>query len=186
MNRLLYPTLWRTCRVLANPVRLRVLQAVIEAPESSVSDVRRICRLPQSSASHHLRQLQARGLLTARPGGRWVRYSPQTDPAVGHAELVFAAVRDALSRGETPAAVGRLLKALTQARRISIARALCQTPATAEELVPRCGISRPAVYRHLDRLIDRHVVQMDAAGMCRLHPDMPLLAQDLVRIACAK
>jgi len=159
---------------------------VIETPGGSVSDVRRSCRLPQSSASHHLRQLQARGLLTVRPGGRWVRYFPQTDPAVGHADLVFAAVRDALARGETPAATGRLLKALTQARRITLVRALHSAPATAEELIHRCHISRPAVYRHLDRLIVRNVVQMNMEGACRLNAEMPLLAHDLVRIACAE
>ena len=185
MKQLLHPTLWRTCRVLSNPVRLRILQAIIRTPGSCVSDVVQFCQLPQSSASHHLRQLQARGLLTARASGPRVIYTPQTDPAVGHADLVFAAIRDALARSETPAAVGQLLKALTQARRITLVRALHAAPATAEELVSRCSISRPAVYRHLDNLITRAVVCEKPEGTYQLNAAMPRLARELVRIVCA-
>jgi len=185
MQHFVHPTLWRTCRVLSNPVRLRVLQAVVKAPGSSVSDVRRICHLPQSSASHHLRQLQARGLLTARTVGSRVTYTPQTDPAVGHADLVFASVQHALSRGETPTATGQLLKALTHARRITIVRVLHQAPAAAEELIPRCNISRPAIYRHLDNLVARAVVCGEPDGVFQLNPNMPQLARDLVHIVCA-
>ncbi len=185
MNQLLHPTLWRTCRVLSNPVRLRILQAVIAAPGSCVTDVQHACRLPQSSASHHLRQLQARGLLAARPSGKRVIYLPQTDPAVGHANLIFAAAQAAQDRGETPAATSRLLKSLTQARRIAIVRALHRATATPAQLRQRCGISLPAVYRHLDNLVGRNVVREEPEGTFQLNLDMPQLARDLLGIACA-
>jgi DNA-binding transcriptional ArsR family regulator len=181
----LHPTLWRTCRVLANPVRLRVLQAVVAAPGSCVEEIRQACRIPQSSASHHLRQLQARGLLTARVNGRRVEYLPRTDPAVGHADLVFAAVRAALARNEPPARIGRTLHALTQARRIAIVRALREGPATTDELVARCRISYPAVYRHLHKLLSRTAILQDETGRYLLCEKMPPLCHDLVRIACA-
>jgi DNA-binding IclR family transcriptional regulator len=167
-------------------VRLRVLQVVIESPGCCVTDIQHACRLPQSSTSHHLRQLQARGLLTARTSSRRVIYLPQTDPAVGHAKHIFAAAQAAQQRGETPAATSRLLKAFTQSRRITIVRALHLAAAMPDDLVRRCGISLPAVYRHLDNLTERAVVREKPKGVFRLNPDMPHLAQDLVHVACAE
>lgn len=185
MNRMLHPTLWRTCRVLANPVRLRVLKAVMTTPRAHVTAVQRLCRLPQSSTSHHLRLLQSRGLLLATPVSRYLLYSPKTDPAVGNADPVLAAVRAALERDEAPKSISRALKGLTHARRIAIVRALRGAPATPEQLVHKCQISLPAVYRHLAKLMTCGLIVASGEHTYHLTGQAPALVRNLVAIACS-
>ena len=57
----LSPTLWRTCRVLANPNRVRCLKAVLKCPGRSVEDVAAAVGLTEVKASLALRALQSRG-----------------------------------------------------------------------------------------------------------------------------
>lgn len=186
MNRMLHPTLWRTCRVLANPVRLRVLKVVARKIQgANVSAVQRLCHLPQSSTSHHLRLLQSRGLLTAKPVSRFLFYSPKTDQTVGNADPVLAAVSAALERNESPVEISGILKGLTHVRRIAILRALHRASVSPEDLVRTCQISLPAVYRHLAKLEERGLVVADDNGTYKLEHKMPALARDLVSIACA-
>ncbi|MBM3889971.1 MAG: helix-turn-helix transcriptional regulator, partial [Verrucomicrobia bacterium] len=66
----LRPTLWRTCRVIANPTRLKIFALLAEQPGQTVSGVADRLKLPLSEASESLRALEARGLLTARREGR--------------------------------------------------------------------------------------------------------------------
>jgi DNA-binding transcriptional ArsR family regulator len=186
MNRMLHPTLWRTCRVLANPTRLNVLKAVIRHPGATVSQLQHACHLPQSSTSHHLRLLQSRGLLTARPVSRYLFYSPTTDPLVGHADSVLSLVRAALEREESPVAIVWVLQGFTQARRIAIVRMLHRSPATPEALVRGCGISLPAVYRHIAKLVDRGWIETNNDGIYRLASNLPSLACALIQTACSE
>jgi DNA-binding IclR family transcriptional regulator len=154
----LHPTLWRTCRVLANPVRLRVLQHVIRHSESCVSAVARACNLPLSSTTLALRALQARGLLGVRREGLFVIYFATADNSVEHAAAVLAALRRSFQRDDQPAEIIRAATAFTHARRITIVQALAKAPTVAADLSVLCGISRPALYRHLDKLGRRGVV----------------------------
>jgi len=184
-SRMLHPTLWRTCRVLAHPARRRVLQAVCQQPGASVGEIQHVCRLPQSTTSLLLRQLQARGLLKATPDGRHVRYTPATDPSVGHAAAIQAAIRTALSQGRTDADIRTMLKGFTHARRVVIIRVLNRQPATPIELVRACRISPQAVYRHLDRLVASGFASEQDDGTFGMVPELPPLVRDLVSIACA-
>jgi len=186
MNRMLFPSLWRTCRVLSNPARLRVLQTVCQQPGASVCDVQRACHLPQSSASQLLRQLQARGLLKAAPKGRYVRYTPATDPAVGHADAVHAAICSALTRHDSAADIRHTLRGMTHTRRLAIIRALQRQPMISSMLVSTCRISKPAVHRHLTTLVACGFVMEDADGTFRIIKTLSPLARELVRIACSE
>jgi len=70
------PTLWRTCRVLANRTRLRIFRRLAQQPGQTVSDVARRLRLSLPVTSQYLRALEARGLLSARRVGLRVTYRP--------------------------------------------------------------------------------------------------------------
>ncbi len=60
-----HPTLWRTCRVLANPKRLACLRAVMGTPNLCVEEIAREAGLDEVQGSMALRALQARGLIAA-------------------------------------------------------------------------------------------------------------------------
>jgi DNA-binding transcriptional ArsR family regulator len=92
----LKPTLWRTCRVLANEVRLRLLREVAERPDQRVSafthprrvlmarllqagdltsaEIRRRAAVSDTALRRHLKKLEERGFVTqSKTGWRLVR-----------------------------------------------------------------------------------------------------------------
>lgn len=86
-------------KVLADPVRLRLLSLIANAPDGRLC----ACDLPmlvdrkQPTVSHHLSILVDAGLLVREPAGKWAwfRVAPER----------LAVLRDALDDGGTPADV---------------------------------------------------------------------------------
>jgi DNA-binding transcriptional ArsR family regulator len=149
--------------------------------EACVTDVATHCGLPVHMAAHHLRQLQGRGLIRATRRSRWVFYAAKTDPLVRHAAALLEAILPAVRTGGDRVAVRRALTAYTHARRIAIVRALSAGPRSPAELSSVCGISRPALARHLAKLRRRGVVG-GHRGICALaSPDTPF-ARRLLRL----
>lgn len=60
-------------RVLAEPIRLQVVQALAEG-EQCVCDLTSGLQLAQPKLSFHLKVMKEAGLITARQQGRWVYY----------------------------------------------------------------------------------------------------------------
>lgn len=163
------PTIWRTCRALMNERRLACLAVVSETPGLSVGNIAERAGIPENQASINLRALQARGLLTARRDGRWIRYFAEADPLVEHASTVLTAVRLELRKGGATEQLIEALRAFTHSRRLAILRCLTlQRGATCEELVLRTHISRPAVCRHLSTLCRAGLVVPMNDGVWRL------------------
>ncbi len=180
----LSPTLWRTCRALANRGRLALLQCVLEHPGEPVSRLARLSGQSVSRASQGLRSLNARGLLAADRAGAWVCYRVAADPAVPEAAALVAALRSECRRGRRP--VERLfaaLTALTHPRRILLVRLLGQEPRLSAPALRRCtGMSARALRRHLDKLRRRGWVTC-TDGRYRLLPPREGLPRLLVRLA---
>lgn len=61
-------------KLLAEPGRLRMVYALLEAGEMCVSDLARLVEVSESATSHQLRQLRLAGLVRARKQGREVFY----------------------------------------------------------------------------------------------------------------
>lgn len=61
-------------RAVADPVRLRILHLLREG-ESCVGDLVTVLRVPQPTASGHLRYLRRAGLVRCRKHGLWCFYS---------------------------------------------------------------------------------------------------------------
>lgn len=82
---------------LADPVRLRIVSMLLDAPEGSSCgcDLEDPLGLSQPTVSHHLRVLREAGLVVGERRGRWVHYSvvPET----------LADIADALSPSRVPA-----------------------------------------------------------------------------------
>ena len=89
----LNPTVWRTCRVLSHPGRLRLLQEVLRQPERSVSQLAEDLSIGVSDASQQLRRLQSRGLLKRTCRGLEVIYRPIPDPQVPSAKPLLLALQ---------------------------------------------------------------------------------------------
>jgi DNA-binding transcriptional ArsR family regulator len=90
----LQPTLWRSCRVLANRQRLRLLELLAHDSELTVTSAAQRLALPLPVASQYLRALEARGFLQAHRRGRRVSYrlSPRRTP--GWLQPVVNALRE--------------------------------------------------------------------------------------------
>ncbi len=166
-----HPSVWRTCRALMNERRLTCLSVVLNSPGVSVGEVADEAGLPENQASINLRALQARGLLTARRDGRWIRYFPEPDPLVQHAAAVLDAVRRELKSGleHQVEPLMETFRAFTHSRRLTILKYLALlNKATCEEIVSKTRISQPAVSRHLETLRGAGLVSTVENGVWKL------------------
>ena len=177
MTRHLSPTLWRTCRALANHRRLRVLQRLLDGRARTVSAVADAEGLSEVSASQCLRALNARGLLRVRRVSRWVEYRLGADPAVPETAPLVRALRRQLRGGRAAVtATFADLTAFTHPRRLLIVRALpAKDGAALGALRAATGISEPALFRHLLKLVHRGVVGRDDGLYRRLVTGTPVL-----------
>ncbi|MBP7829849.1 MAG: winged helix-turn-helix transcriptional regulator [Kiritimatiellae bacterium] len=167
----LAPTLWRTCRALANRRRLILLRYLIQHPYRQVSEVATALQMPLALTSQYLRSLNARGLLKPVRSGLCVFYQAAPDPLVPPARTILTAM--AISYTKTGEKVDSLFSALTgftHPRRILLMRALARGAKTTGLLASRTGISRRAVRRHMDKLLRRGYVTRkgDAYQVCRV------------------
>ena len=71
----------RCLKSVAHPVRLRMLELLIEG-EYSVGELAELCEVDQPTASGHLGQLRDRGILAQERQGRHVFYRVSA-PAIG-------------------------------------------------------------------------------------------------------
>ena len=178
----LTPSIWRTCRVLANAKRLQLLTAIARQGPLVVSQAACVAGVSEVVATTGLRALQARGLLTSTRDSRWVRYAALPDPLVSHAEALLSITTNAIAQDETPARLIQAFTAFTHPRRIRLVQVLATAPLSIDQLTTRCEISSPALRRHLAKLARRGVVVVDSKHRWQLTvPATPLL-RDLVLI----
>jgi DNA-binding transcriptional ArsR family regulator len=69
------PELAEVFSLLGDPGRLRLLTALLEAGELCVGDLAAVAGLGESAASHALRLLRARRVVSVRRAGRMAYYS---------------------------------------------------------------------------------------------------------------
>jgi DNA-binding transcriptional ArsR family regulator len=156
----LQPTLWRTCRVIANRNRLRLFGSLVRQPDQTVTGLARRLRLPVPVASQYLRALEARGLLTVRRVGRYAYYRVSAGETSAAIQPLVAALRRVFQQHENPVeVVFKMATGFTHPRRVAIYRAIKHGTQTIEELQASLRISRFAVVRHLAKLAARRFVR---------------------------
>lgn len=156
----LQPTLWRTCRVLANRRRLRMLQLLATERAMTVTAVAERLGLPAPVTSQYLRALEARGLLRARRDGSRVSYRFPSRGESGRLEAVLTALRAGFRCDPGYAEVAfRSATAFTHPRRIEIYRSVCGGNGALEPLCDMTKASRFAVVRHLAKLAARGFIR---------------------------
>ncbi len=180
----LHPSLWRTCRVLANANRVGLLWRLFELEESSMGRLAEACGLGGSSACMHLRALNARGLIRAERRRTHVFYRPVANPEVAHAVALLGALRRSHADGDSAAKVIRAATAFTHPRRIEVVRSLGEGAKDFSTLAVETGISVPALARHVAKLAKRDILKRTAEGFALLPQSDPLCAC-LLRAAMA-
>lgn len=165
----LKPTLWRTCRVLANRTRLRMFRFLVQNPDQNVETVAKRLKVRPPLASEYLRGLEARGFLTARRAASRVYYRVNPETAVQGVRPLVQALQ--LAFRQSPNSIDRvfnLATGFTHPRRVTVFRALSEGPRTAAQIKTATGISRPAVNRHLAKLEARGFVAHKAGKFFRV------------------
>jgi DNA-binding transcriptional ArsR family regulator len=178
MSEILEPTLWRSCRALANRTRLSLLKAMIDEPPLCVQTLALRCKLKKSVCSQYLRILNARGFLQASRCGRWVDYSLGANPNVKHADAILKAVVRAL-RGCTTAkeyaAVLKDLTIFTCPKRILMVRAIQANPdRSPSDLSAICRMPYQTLHRQLKKLERRAVITLEESSVTLCNPTHPL------------
>ncbi len=155
----LRPSLWRTCRALANLRRLELLRILFKSPSMSVSEVARELEWPESTASKHLRLLNSRGLIQAKRTGRRVLYSPHPNPHISDSTELLEALHTAvITTGLSDEVIFQQITAFTHPRRISLVQALGDRVTALQLLSSKTGITEDACKRHLKKLEVRGIV----------------------------
>lgn len=177
----LHPTIWRTCRVLSNESRIKLLWKLFQGGEMSVSVLGDAVGLPESVASTYLRGLNSRGLILSERRQKYVFYRPEANPEVEHAERMLEALRASYEAFMPIGLVLQHLTAFTHPRRIEIVRALNEVAYDEQKLSIKTQISLPALYRHVRKLAERgYVVKKDKVLI--LVPQETVLAKTLLKI----
>lgn len=179
----LHPTLWRTCRAIANPTRLAIFAFLLEHRDQSVSAVAARFQITLSAASQQLRLLESRGLLTVRRSGKWVKYRIAPPDGENSGSLLAAAIRWEFQRNtEAAQTVFKWATAFTHPRRIKVICVLQSGTKTFDQLQVICQIPFWALYRHLKKLEARGFISQQANGYVVVAPSAGL-RRELVRLA---
>lgn len=179
----LHPTLWRTCRVLAGPTRLRLLRKVIAKPGLTVQQLADAIPIGKSRASQELRRLQSRGLIQARRHANHVSYLPVSDPLVGTAKPLLDAMKATFafpSARQDQLALDSAT-ALAYPRRIEIVQQLLIAPAAASVLSRNLRIPHISLTRHLKVLRDLDLAR-NVHGTWHFTPNQHPLTRCLVHL----
>lgn len=181
------PTLWRTCRVLANSTRLRLFAQLMRQQPQTVLQLGESLALTPPVASQSLRALEARGLLKVRRVQRRVEYRiPGGNEAGVSVELVSALRGTLLHDTRSVEQVIRIATAFTHPTRIEIYQQLHSGPLTQVELKTKLGVSWPALSRHLAKLLRRGYVVLNEPEACyAITPHSHLLGRVLAKLALA-
>jgi len=163
--------------VLANPLRLRVLDAVRGSGPLFVSDVAARCGLTISHASQILRALESRGLLTSRRRGARVLYVLDPGGALpGHRPLAVALQRELAVAAADYRTIVWKLTAFTHPRRVAVVQAIARGTHARSGVGAAGRMSQTALQRNLSKLKRRGVLDESDGALHVLKPASPLAA----------
>ena len=178
----LNPTLWRTCRAVSIPTRLNLLRTLFRFHESTVATLARETRISESMASIQLRALNSRGLISARPSGKWVFYSDSSNPAIESSTMILEALKECCAVKMTNMELIEMATAFTHQRRIIIVKSLDGGSKPLGQLSTATQIPPPSLHRHLAKLENRKVV-LSKGDLYSLAPPKNPLGKALLEIA---
>jgi DNA-binding transcriptional ArsR family regulator len=171
----LKPLLWKSCRVIACESRLRLLWALFENQELSVSRLCFMLQMSQPNASNQLRMLNDCGLIAFRRKKMNVLYRPEANELTEFAPELLKALRSCYDRSDSLDSVIQRATAFTHQRRLEIVRVLSEESLSLIGLQQKTGMSAPALSRHLKKLARRGVLRAKGRLYVLIQrPDHPL------------
>lgn len=175
------PTLWRTCRIIANESRLQLLREIFEFPRQNVSTLATSIGLTLGSTSNQLTLLCNEGFITPHRCGQQVLYDEVIPYAPFHIKQLQAALKKELLSGSPLHAIYREATGLSHQRRIELVKRLSTAPRSLEQLIDETVMSHSALSRHLKKLMARGYVSY-SAKQYRLETPPGKLAKTLLQI----
>ena len=157
------PTLWRTCRALANEKRIDILELLCRNRVNGyvVGEIARQMGITKGTASQYLRALNARGLLRAEVIGTSVVYRLSANATMPETRMLVDAFLGEFKKGSEcdPARRERIMQDLTAftfEKRIRLVRALKEKSfATREGFRAELKFKKPTFDFNLDKLLRR-------------------------------
>jgi ArsR family transcriptional regulator len=174
--------IWKACRVLANESRLKILKRLMQGAELCVTDIADIEGVALVTASEHLRLLHESGFLRQERKSKWIFYSAELSSGNPVAENMFNPLRKQLiTAGNQIPLLLSLLTSFTHPRRVGIVKNIFGFSRSFDDLIEVCDISKPAMHRHLDKLVVRKVICQDA-DVYRIVPGGTELKRVLIKL----
>jgi DNA-binding transcriptional ArsR family regulator len=169
------PWLWSLCRALAYENRLSVIQVLVESGEMCVSDVQSRIGMSRPNASNQLKILRERGLIAFRRESMQVFYFAKPPVPADHPVIsVMNALKGCFKKQITLPELVNTATAFTHGRRIELVQGIEQTGAQAAELMKSSGMSKAALFRHLDKLERRDMICRNGTAWRLCPPRNPL------------
>jgi len=173
--------LWNLCRLIACESRLGLLWVLFADGELCVSDVQVLNGMSQPNASSQLKAMYAQGLISFRREKMNVIYRAEPVFPDSMAARLLEALRACYVRAVPFSEVIRQATAFSHGRRIELVRAVGKRGGSYDLLLEKTGMSRTALFRHLDKLERREVVRCDAGiyKLCRPDGDLAKVLMEL-------
>lgn len=177
----LRPTLWRTCRVLANEQRLKLLYALFEKNNQCVFELANDIGISEAHASIHLRALNSRGLIQQVRRKMRLICSTEANTEVEAAQTLLAALRTCHQNKVPIRQLQKQATSFTHPRRIEIIQTIQTAGTTKQALCDQTHISASALDRHLNKLELRGFVKKENSAYVKSVPS-DALSQAFLRI----
>jgi DNA-binding MarR family transcriptional regulator len=157
-------------------------------PDEAVKAIAAGVKMQPAVASKYLRELNARGLLSAKRHAAKVFYRVEADQSFSQAAVLVKAITFELHDETIPVdLIYRKVTAFTHPRRVGIVGYLRHGPAGIPELRSQLAISIPALKRHLRKLSGRGFLRAKRRrGIYALSRPRSALAKALVQLAQAQ
>ena len=181
--KLLNPTLWRTCRVLAGATRIHLLRHLHAHPGQNLTSLAAALGISLPYASQEMRRIQSRGLLQATHRGASLVYRLRPDPQVATAAPLLKAVQTALDHlsPQRDGEISVIATGLAHERRIAMARLLLLSPQSNRQMLTAIPLAPRSHYLHLRSLITGGFVESSNNRLVFRTPPHPL-GRALVRL----
>jgi len=180
----LNPTLWRTCRVLANIRRLNIIQHLSCKAPLTLTQLATVCKMSLPSCSQYTRQITARGLCRETQKGRYAYFDLYPDPAIPFSSILLQGIVASLKYAKKDYKEQMAdLTAYTHVRRIKIVNFIASKGSVRLcDMQHELHISESALLRHINKLLRRNVVSLSDDERYHLANPPTLLAKELKRI----
>lgn len=171
--------------MLANARRLRIIHQLIGKDPQTLTQLATACKMSVPACSQYTRQITARGLCREVRKGRFAYFDLHADPSIPYAAALLNAVITSLKHAKRNYKEQIAdLTAYTHLSRIRIVNYVVQHGVSGTcEMKSALHISKPALFRHMNKLVRRNRLQAVKTGGYQLVKPKTVLARELLSIA---